>query len=71
MDLTKQNAEKYVGKELHCNGKGWFRYYPLKVKKWNNGDYYYVDRTGTCIDVPDERDNFNRVFFDYAKGCDE
>lgn len=66
MYLTKQNAERYVGKTLRCNGKGLFHYYPLTVKRGNDGNYYYVDRLGTAIQVPDENDSFNSVHFDYA-----
>ena len=65
MYLTVQNAEKYLGKTLYSN-KPRFHYYPLIVKQFNNGRFYYRDSTGTCIPVPDEKDLFNSVYFDYA-----
>lgn len=65
MYLTVQNAEKYLGKTLYSN-KQRFHYYPLIVKQFNDGRFYYKDLTGTCMLVPDEKDLFNSVYFDYA-----
>lgn len=66
MRLTKQNAAEYVGKVLMLNGKARFHYYPLTVGQWKNGEYFYKDANGVCMDVPDETDRFNAVYFDYC-----
>lgn len=70
MHLTKQNVEQYVGKTLYCNSKGWFHHYPLTVKQRKDGSYCYIDRVGTAMQVPDESDKFNSVYFDYAENTD-
>ncbi|MDE5995112.1 MAG: hypothetical protein K2G60_06330 [Oscillospiraceae bacterium] len=67
MRLTQQNAHQYVGKILCCNSKGMFHYYPLTVKQRDNGQFYYIDRNGVAMAVPDESDTFNTVYFDYAE----
>lgn len=66
MYLTIQNAEKYLGKMLVCNGKNMFHHYPLKVRRWDSGRYYYQDAHDVCMPVPDEKDIFNSVYFDVA-----
>ena len=65
MYLTIQNAEIYLGKTLYAY-KPLYHHYPLVVKQFNDGRYYYKDLTGTCIPVPDKADLFNKVYFDYA-----
>ena len=62
---TTENAERYLGKTLDSR-KRMFHYYPLTVKKWPNGAYAYVDRTGTAMPVPEPKDRFNRVWFDFV-----
>lgn len=67
MYLTTENAGQYVGKTLDSS-KRRFHYYPLRVVKHPNGNYYYVDRLNTMMRVPTEKDIFNTVWFDMVDG---
>ena len=65
MYLTTENAARYLGKTLDCH-KRMFHHYPLTVKQFPDGPFYYMDRTGTCALVPEPKDRFNTVWFDFA-----
>lgn len=65
MYLTTENAEQYIGKTLDCH-KRMFHHYPLTVKQFPSGPYYYKDRTGTCMLAPEPKDRFNAVLFDFV-----
>lgn len=62
MRLHKGNASKYVGRVLDSK-KRMFNHYPLRVLEIN-GKYFYTDRNKVMIDVPEERDIPNSVYFD-------
>ena len=64
MYLTTQNAAQYKGKTLDAI-KRFFHAYPLTVVK-RDGAYFYRDKTGTLMRVPEERDAFNNVWFDFV-----
>lgn len=63
MQLTQENAHLYEGKKLDAH-KRRFHYYPLEVKKIN-GKWMVKDRVGVCMPIPDKKDDFNRIDFDY------
>lgn len=63
MKLTQENAHLYEGKTLDAH-KRLFHYYPLEVKKIND-EWMVKDRIGVCMPIPEEKDDFNRIDFDY------
>lgn len=69
MQLTKQNARKYIGKILDVLPTEFRRWhhYPLKVVLCRDGVVRYCDATGTYMTPPDEDDIFNMVFFNTVK----
>lgn len=67
MYLTTENARQYANKTLDCH-KRMFHHYPLTVKQFPSGLYYYVDVTGTAMLVPEPKDRFNTVLFDFVVG---
>lgn len=66
MYLTTENTKEYLGRSLDSH-KRRFHYYPLIVKQWTDGRYYYVDRTETAMPVPGPEDRFNSVYFDIVR----
>ena len=64
MRLTTKNAYLYEGKKLDAN-KRLFHNYPLEVVK-REGKYFVKDSVGVNMQVPEERDTFNRIDFDFV-----
>lgn len=65
MYLTTENAEQFMGRTLDCH-KRMFHHYPLRIQKLPDGRCVYVDRTGTAMLVPEPKDRFNSVWFDFV-----
>lgn len=68
--LTSINAHQYIGMKLDANRRV-FHYYPLIVGQYPSGKFYYQDRNGVCMQVPEPNDMFVRVYFDTATPKDE
>lgn len=64
MRLTTKNAHLYEGKKLDAN-KRMFHNYPLEVRKTKEG-YFVKDTIGVNMPVPEERDTFNSIYFDFV-----
>lgn len=63
MRLTQENAHLYEGKKVDANVRR-FHYYPLEVRQFN-GQYTVKDSVGVCMQIPSEKDLFNRIDFDF------
>lgn len=70
MRLTKENAHLYEGKTLDAEKRLW-HHYPLQVKRNGLGELKVVDITDTWIEIPDEKDLFNRIDFDFVTDTQE
>jgi hypothetical protein len=64
MKLTTKNAHLYLGKKLDAN-KRLFHNYPLEVRKIEER-YFVKDSAGVNMPVPEERDTFNSIYFDFV-----
>lgn len=69
MRLTKQNAYRYVGKQLYLN-RLLAGPYPYTVKLTNVGTLVCFDNVGNVVAIPGEHDWQHIIFFDYVKAAD-
>ena len=68
MLLTQQNAAQYVGKKVDCYHRS-FHYYPLEIIEQDNV-YSVIDRVGTRFRIPDEKDYFSAIPFNFSYPAD-
>lgn len=64
--LTKENAHLYLGKKLYSN-RPILGYYPYTVRLNKLGKIACFDSVGVGIVIPDEKDLFNAIWFDFVE----
>lgn len=64
MRLYKKEAEKLVGKKIEREIRR-LGYYPMEIIN-ANGELYVKDANGVCMPIPEKKDDFNCVSYDFV-----